>query len=163
MRIGLVSDSHGVFSPEFREFLEPVDQLWHAGDFGGGLDTAAEFAAFKPLVGVVGNCDSRDLVPDYPVHRFFELDGMSVLMTHIGGWPDHYDLKALALIERYRPRLFVCGHSHILRVMYDSRYDMLTLNPGACGLQGWHQLRTALRFKIENGEISDMEVFKLPR
>lgn len=163
MLIGLVSDSHGVFSQEFRDFLAPVDQLWHAGDFGGGVETAREFAAFKPLVGVLGNCDTRDLLPEYPVYRFFEVEGMSVLMIHIGGWPGHYDLKARALIERYRPQIFVCGHSHILRVMYDTHYRMLTLNPGACGIQGWHQLRTALRFKIENGEISDMEVFKLPR
>ena len=163
MLIGLVSDSHGLFSPEFREFLEPVDELWHAGDFGGGLATAAEFAAFKPLVGVAGNCDTRELLPEYPLHQFFERGGMSVLMTHIGGWPGHYDLRARALIERYRPQIFVCGHSHILKVMYDERYQMLTLNPGACGLQGWHVERTALRFKIEGGEIRDMELFRLPR
>jgi len=163
MLIGLVSDSHGVFSPEFKEFLSPVDELWHAGDFGGGVDTAAEFAAFKPTVGVIGNCDTRDLLPDYPRYRYFESGGMSVLMTHIGGYPGHYDLRARALIERYRPQLFVCGHSHILKVMYDDRYQMLTLNPGACGIQGWHVERTALRFKIEAGEISDMEVFRLAR
>ncbi len=163
MLIGLVSDSHGVFGQEFKDFLAPVDQLWHAGDFGGGVETAQQFASFKPLVGVIGNCDTRDLLPEYPLYRFFEVEGMSVLMIHIGGWPGHYDLKARALIERYRPQIFVCGHSHILRVMYDTHYQMLTLNPGACGIQGWHQLRTALRFKIEGGEISGMEVFKLPR
>ena len=86
-----------------------------------------------------------------------------MLMTHIGGYPGRYDMRARALIERYRPQLFVCGHSHILKVMYDEHYRMLTLNPGACGIQGWHIERTALRFKIDAGEIHDMELFRLPR
>lgn len=163
MFIGLISDSHGVFDEEFRQFLSPVDQIWHAGDFGGGLQTASEIAHFKPLIGVAGNCDTRDLLPDYPMHQHFECDGMSVLMTHIGGYPGHYDLRARALIDEYRPQIFVCGHSHILRVMYDEQYQMLALNPGACGIQGWHTVRTALRFKINGGEVSEMEVFKLPR
>lgn len=163
MFIGLISDTHGVFDPEFKDFLASCDEIWHAGDFGGGLDTAAEIAAFKPLVGVAGNCDTHDLRYDYPLHQFFERGGVTVLMTHIGGYPGRYDLRARALIEQYRPKLFVCGHSHILRVIYDDQYGMLTLNPGACGHQGWQTVRTALRFKIEDGEVKDMEVFNLPR
>lgn len=161
--IGLISDTHGVFSPEFREFLAPVDELWHAGDFGGGLDTAKEIASFKPLKGVCGNCDTRDLLPDYPMYLCFECEGAKVLMTHIGGYPGRYDLRARALIFQYRPDIFVCGHSHILKVMYDDSYKMMTLNPGAAGLQGWQNLRTALRFKINEGKLSEMEVFNLPR
>ena len=152
-----------MFSPEFREFLEPVDQIWHAGDFGGGVNTAHEIAAFKPLIGVSGNCDGQDLRFEYPSFEFFECEGKKVLMTHIGGYPGRYDIRAHALIDEYKPDIFVCGHSHILKVMYDNRNEMLTINPGASGVQGWHTVRTALRFKIEGGEIKDMEVFNLPR
>ena len=162
MYIGLISDTHGVFDDEFKEFLEPVDQIWHAGDFGN-LQTAQAIASFKPLVGVYGNCDGQDIRLDYPGHQFFECEGMSVLMTHIGGYPGHYDLRARALIENLHPQLFVCGHSHILKVQNDHHYNMLTVNPGACGIQGWHIVRTALRFRIEAGEVKDMEVFNLPR
>ena len=99
----------------------------------------------------------------YPAFQEFELEGCKVLMTHIGGSPGHYDLRALALIDSYRPDIFVCGHSHILKVMHDKQHDMLYINPGAAGLQGWQVERTALRFKIENGKASDMELFRLPR
>lgn len=163
MYVGLISDSHGVFDAEFRRFLEPVDQIWHAGDFGGGAATAAEIAAFKPLIGVYGNCDGQDIRLDYPGHEFFECGGLKILMTHIGGYPGHYDLRARALIEQYRPDIFVCGHSHILRVMRDHHYDHLVMNPGACGIQGIHQVRTALRFRLADGGMSDLEVFELPR
>ena len=163
MTIGLISDTHGLFSPEFREFFSGVDEIWHAGDFGGGLETAREIAAFRPLVGVCGNCDSRDLLPEYPMHQFFEREGAKILMTHIGGYPGKYDIRARALIDSFRPDIFVCGHSHILKVMYDERFNMMTLNPGAAGLQGWHVVRTALRFNLSEGRLSDMEVFNLPR
>ena len=164
MYIGLISDTHGVFDDRFKEFLEPVDQIWHAGDFGGGMDLAAEIARFKPLTGVAGNCDNHDLRFDYPLYRFFKCEGMSVLMTHVGGYPGKYDPKARQLIDRYSPDIFVCGHSHILKVVRDSkRNDMLVINPGAAGIQGFHIVRTALRFKIEGGRIHSMEVFELER
>ena len=163
MYIGLISDTHGSFDPEIREFLSPVDELWHAGDFGSGADFAAGIASFKPLVGVYGNCDGQDIRHNYPSYQYFEREGLSVLMTHIGGSPGHYDLRAQALIEHCKPQIFVCGHSHILKVMQDRHFDMLYVNPGACGNQGWHTVKTALRFKIEAGEIKDMEVFNLPR
>lgn len=163
MFIGLISDTHGRFDREFRDFLAPVDQIWHAGDFGGGMDTAAEIAAFKPLTGVIGNCDNRDLMFDYPEYRCFDCAGMKVLMMHIGGYSGRYDARARELIRQFRPQLFVCGHSHILKVMYDEKNQMMTLNPGACGVQGWHVIRTALRFHIDDGKLHDMEVFNLPR
>lgn len=164
MFIGLISDTHGVFSEEFREFLEPVDELWHAGDFGGDASFVEELAAFKPLTGVIGNCDSRSLIYEYPMYRFFECGGMKVLMTHIGGYPGRYDIRARQLMEQCRPDIFVCGHSHILKVMRDPHYGgMMTINPGAAGIQGFHIVRTALRFHIDNGEIHDMEVFRLDR
>ena len=145
MYIGLISDTHGVFDARIREFLEPVDQIWHAGDFGGGMEMAAEIARFKPL------------------HRFFECEGMKVLMTHVGGYPGRYDVRAKALIDKYKPDIFVCGHSHILKVVRDPRRNMLVINPGAAGIQGFHIVRTALRFKIEQGNIHSMEVFELER
>ena len=163
MYIGVISDTHGVFSEEFKTFLSPVDEVWHAGDFGGDLDFVHRISRFKPLIGVYGNCDGQDIRLSYPLCQLFTCEGMKVLMTHIGGYPGHYDLKAKALLDRHKPDIFVCGHSHILRVMRDAQLGTLVVNPGACGIQGWHVYRTALRFKIENGTISDMEVFKLPR
>ena len=163
MYIGLISDTHGVFSPGFRSFLEPVDELWHAGDFGGGLATADEIAAFKPLKGVIGNCDDRRLLSDHPVYRFWECEGLKVLMTHIGGSPGHYYPEARELIRRFRPDVFVCGHSHILKVMNDKDANLLYINPGAAGNQGWHVVRTALRFHIDSGKVHDMEVFEIKR
>lgn len=163
MFIGLISDTHGVFSGQFREFLAPVDEIWHAGDFGGGLELASEIASFKPLIGVAGNCDNHELRFTHPLHRFFECEGMTVLMTHIGGYPGRYDPRARRLIDTYHPDIFVCGHSHILKVVRDVKRDMLVLNPGAAGVQGFHVVRTALRFHIDSGNIHDMEVFELDR
>ena len=163
MYIGVISDTHGVFDPQFRDFLEPVDQIWHAGDFGGGLALAEEIAAFKPLLGVAGNCDNYDLRFTQPLYRFFECEGLKVLMTHIGGYPGRYDPRARQLIDKYHPDIFVCGHSHILKVVNDKKRNMLVINPGAAGIQGFHVIRTALRFKIEAGVIKDMEVFNLER
>ena len=163
MFIGLISDTHGVFDEQFREFLEPVDEIWHAGDFGGGMDLAARIAEFKPLVGVAGNCDNHDLRFIHPIHRFFECEGLKILMTHIGGYPGRYDSRARELIDRYRPDIFVCGHSHILKVMRDDKRNMLTINPGAAGIQGFHVVRTARRFKLEEGRIHSMEIFELDR
>lgn len=163
MYVGLISDTHGLFGSEFRDFLRPVEQIWHAGDFGGGLDTAREIAGYKPLIGVYGNCDGHDLRLDYPEYQCWDCEGKSVLMTHIGGSPGHYYPRAKELIELFSPDIFVCGHSHILKVMNDFSRDMLYINPGACGIQGWHTVRTALRFRIENGTISNMEVFEVKR
>ena len=163
MKIGVISDTHGVFDDVLREFLAPCDEVWHAGDFGGGLDLAREIAAFKPLVGVAGNCDNHSLRYDHPLHRFFECEGMKVLMTHIGGYPGGYDVRARELIDSYKPDLFICGHSHILKVVRDNRRNMLVINPGAAGIQGFHVVRTAVRFKIEGGKIHSMEVFELDR
>ena len=163
MYIGVISDTHGVFSKEFRDFFEPVDQIWHAGDFGGGMELAEQIASFKPLFGVAGNCDNYNLRYVHPIYRFFECEGLKVLMTHIGGYPGRYDASARALIDAHKPDLFICGHSHILKVVRDPKRNMLVVNPGAAGIQGFHILRTALRFRIEEGRIFDMEVFELDR
>ena len=163
MYIGIISDTHGVFSPEFKEFLSPVDQIWHAGDFGGSLNFADEIAAFKPLVGVYGNCDGQDIRLVYPEYQCFECEGHRVLMMHIGGRPGKYDWKARDLIAKYHPDIFVCGHSHILMVKNDSAAGLLYINPGACGIQGWHIERTALRVHIDVENIHGMELFRESR
>ncbi len=163
MYIGLISDTHGVFDQPLKDFLKSVDEIWHAGDFGGGTQLAAEIADFKPLRGVSGNCDNYELRYTQPHHRFFDCEGMKVLMTHIGGYPGRYEPKARGLIVDYKPDIFICGHSHILKVVHDPLYDMMVLNPGAAGFQGFHIFRTALRFKIESSNIFDMEVLKLEK
>jgi len=161
MYVGLISDTHGVFSDGFRKFFEPVDVIWHAGDFGGGLSFADSIKEFKPLVGVTGNCDGQDIRLEYPHHQLLKVQGLTILITHIGGSPGHYYPEAKTLIAEHKPDIFICGHSHILKVMRDG--EMMYINPGAAGIQGWHVVRTALRFKIEEGKLMDMEVFELPR
>ncbi len=162
MYIGLLSDTHGVFDAPFRDFLSPVDEIWHAGDFGG-IATAEAIAEFKPLKAVYGNCDGYDVRLEYPLFQLFDCDGAKVLMTHIGGYPGRYDPRARALIDEHRPDIFVCGHSHILKIVNDFKRNMLVINPGAAGIQGFHTVRTALRFRIDAGDIKDMEVFELDR
>lgn len=163
MFVGLISDTHGVFSDEFKKFLDPVDVIWHAGDFGGDIEFVDSIAAFKPLVGVYGNCDGQDIRREYPKFKLIEEGGMRTLLTHIGGSPGHYDKDVRVLLDSYRPNVFVCGHSHILKVMNDRSRDMMYINPGAAGIQGWHVVRTALRFKIADGALSEMELLKVPR
>ena len=163
MFVGLISDTHGVFGDEFEKFFAGVDVIWHAGDFGGPVDFAAQIRTFKPLVGVWGNCDGQDYRREFPEYQLLKVDGLKILMTHIGGSPGHYYPRAKQLLDEFRPDIFICGHSHILKVMNDPERNMLYINPGAAGIQGWHASRTALRFRIERGEIKDMEVFDLPR
>ena len=161
--IGVISDTHGSLDKDILEFLAPVDQVWHAGDFGGGTEVYSRLATLKDLVGVYGNVDGYDLRDYCPRYQFFECEGKKVLMTHIGGFPGRYDPEARQKIHVYKPDIFVCGHSHILRVMNDTYYNMLVINPGAAGHQGFHLVRTALRFKIDAGELSDMEVYEAPK
>ncbi|MBO4557226.1 MAG: metallophosphoesterase family protein [Bacteroidales bacterium] len=157
MYVGLISDTHGVFADDVKQFLEPVDVIWHAGDFGG-IACADAIAAFKPLIGVYGNCDGADIRAVYPWQQVFMAEDVKVAMMHIGGFPGRYDWEAYNLITHRKPGIFVCGHSHILRVMRDQKMDTMVLNPGSCGFQGIHVVRTALRFRIDGPDIHDMEV-----
>ena len=167
MFIGLISDTHGVFADDVRKFLDPVDQVWHAGDFGT-FACAATISAFKPLTGVYGNCDGLDVRQLYPRYTHFECEGLKILMTHIGlrrgsYWAYDtrkplYDDFARELIALYKPDLYICGHTHIPQVFRDSRMGFLFMNPGACGFQGSRDVpRMALRFKVEAGKISGLE------
>lgn len=161
-RIGLISDTHNTFDDTLRDFLRDVDEVWHAGDIGS-LALADQLAAFKPLRAVYGNIDDHEVRRVYSDVALFEVEGFRVLMTHIGGYPGHYDRRALAHIYQTQPTIFVAGHSHILKVIYDKRFSMLHLNPGAAGRYGFHKVRTALRFTLDGGEIRDMEIGEWPR
>ncbi|MCQ2146559.1 MAG: metallophosphatase family protein [Bacteroidales bacterium] len=167
MYIGLISDTHGKFCQDVKDFLSPVDQIWHAGDFGS-LELIEEIRAFKPLVGVWGNIDGQDIRKEFKRFEIFECEGIRILMTHIGlkrgsywafnpGKPI-YDTYAKTLIDTYHPDIFVFGHSHIPQVMTDKFYKMLIMNPGACGLEGPTEVpRMALRFHLDNGQIHGLE------
>ncbi len=161
-RIGIISDTHGTFDDRLREFLRDVDEIWHAGDIGS-LELADRIAAFKPLRAVYGNIDggmTRRVYSDFLSFRCEEVD---VLMTHIGGYPRRYDPRAVARIQSVRPKLFIAGHSHLLRVMYDRVYDLLFVNPGAAGEYGFHRVRTAVRLVVDGDALRDMEVGEWPR
>ena len=136
-KIGIISDTHGCFDQTLRDFLSEVDEIWHAGDIGS-LELADRIAAFR--------CEE-----------------VQVLMTHIGGYPRHYDPRALRRIQQLRPKLFIAGHSHILKVLYDGVYDLLYVNPGAAGEFGFHRVRTAVRLSIDGDRMFDMEVGEWPR
>lgn len=162
MKIILMSDTHGVCDKKMEKYLADCDEIWHAGDIGS-LEVVNKLRSFAPLRAVYGNIDDQNIRHEFSEFLSFDCEGVSVLMTHIGGFPGKYDTKALRQIFSVKPKIFVCGHSHILRVMYDQHFDMLTLNPGAVGQQGFHQTRTMLRFKITEGEIKNMEVIEIPR
>ena len=157
MKIGVISDTHNTFDSCLEEFLRPCDEVWHAGDFGS-VEIADRIAALKPLRAVYGNIDGGVMRRMYNDINLFEVEGVKVLMTHIGGYPRHYAPKALQHIHMSRPKLFIAGHSHILKVIYDPVYDMLHINPGAAGKYGVHTVRTAIRFDIEAGEIKNLEI-----
>jgi putative phosphoesterase len=156
-RIGLLSDTHYYFDDKLRRFFDDVDELWHAGDIGS-LDLADEIAAFKPLRAVFGNCDDWHVRAAYPEVQRFVDENINVLMMHIGGYPGNYSFEARQLITENPPKLFISGHSHILKVMNDKRFNLLHINPGGAGIRGIHTVRTAVRFIIDNSDIRELEV-----
>ena len=161
-RIGIISDTHGTFDDALKLFLADVDEIWHAGDIGS-MEVLQRLREFKTTRAVYGNIDDHEVRRVYSDVAVFDVEGYRVLMTHIGGYPDHYDRRALAHIYQTRPAIFVAGHSHTLKVIYDKRFSMLHLNPGAAGRYGFHKVRTALRFTLDGGEIRDMEIGEWPR
>ena len=162
MKIGVLSDTHGHLDERFFNFFKDCDELWHAGDIGTE-DIVDRLQAFKPLVIVYGNIDGGKLRQICKEDEYFEREGARIFMTHIGGYPPRYNKESLQKIKAYRPSIFVCGHSHILRVMYDNSHKLLHINPGATGIHGWHKVRTAVRFEIADGIPRKMELFELPR
>ena len=159
-QIGLLSDTHGWLDPAVFEHFKHCDEIWHAGDFGSS-DLARELAAFKPMKGVYGNIDGSDVRYEYPEQIVFDCEGVKVMIRHIGGYPPKYNPATKKEIALHRPQLFISGHSHILKVIYDEKLQCLHMNPGAVGRQGWHKVRTLLRFTIDGKEIKNAEVVEL--
>jgi putative phosphoesterase len=160
-RIGLLSDTHGHLDERVIHHLRGADEIWHAGDFGSA-EVLMELAGLAPVFrGVYGNIDGLEIRGTEPLVQNFEVEGLRVLMTHIGGYPGHYAPAARQLLPQVRPGLFVTGHSHILRVMPDAKFGLLHLNPGAAGRHGFHKVRTLLRFGIDQGKVVDMQVVEL--
>lgn len=162
VRIGLISDTHGVFDQPLINFLKDVDEIWHAGDFGN-IKVSDAISSFKPLKAVYGNCDGTEVRIVHPFSQIMEIEGLRFLMTHVGGYPKHYSPEALDLFEKHQPNVFICGHSHILKVMNDKQHGFILINPGAAGIYGIHTVRTALKFIIENGSLHDLEVGEWPK
>jgi putative phosphoesterase len=156
----MISDTHGFLDEIVFKHFENCDEIWHAGDFGT-IELANQLSSFKPLKGVYGNIDPADIIIVYPENLFFQCEEIKVFMTHIGGYPPKYNARVKPLIQEYQPQLFISGHSHILKVMYDDKLQCLHMNPGAAGNQGWHKVRTIITFVIDGKNMKDCKVIEL--
>lgn len=159
-RIGLLSDTHNHLDEKIFKYFEEVDEIWHAGDIGT-ISLADTLESFKPLVAVYGNIDGQDVRAVHPLHQRFMCEGVDVWITHIGGYPGRYSPPIREEIYSNPPKLFISGHSHILKVMNDKQLGLLHMNPGAAGIQGFHKVKTLLRFTIDNTAIKDLEIIEL--
>ncbi|NDV79877.1 metallophosphoesterase [Dysgonomonas sp. 511] len=159
-KIGLISDTHNWWDERYEKYFADCDEIWHAGDIGS-LELALRFEAFKPFRAVYGNIDDHKVRTAYPEFLRFAEENVDVLMTHIGGYPGKYDPRVRNILYANPPKLFITGHSHILKVMYDKKLNCLHINPGAAGKYGFHTVRTLVRFVIDKGNISDLDVIEL--
>lgn len=160
VRIGLLSDTHGHLPDAVFEHFKQVDEIWHAGDIGH-LEVVEKLQSFKPFRAVYGNIDGQEIRAQFPENLVFQVEEVPVFMTHIGGYPPKYNANSKPLILKHRPHLFISGHSHILKVMPDPALNLIHINPGACGLQGWHQVKTLVRFEIDRNRLNHLEVIEL--
>ena len=159
-KILLLSDTHSYMDDAILKHARWADEVWHAGDIGN-LKVTDALAKLKPLRGVHGNIDDHIIQKEFPENNRFFCEGVDVLITHIGGYPHKYNSRTRDIIKENPPKLFICGHSHILKVMMDKKLGVLHMNPGACGKHGFHQVRTMLRFVIDGDNIKDLEVIEL--
>lgn len=159
-KILLLSDSHSYIDDRILDFASQADEIWHAGDIGD-LKVTDELAKHAKLRAVYGNIDNAEIRREFPLNNRFEIEGLDVLMTHIGGYPGKYSPAIRTEIQNNPPKLFISGHSHILKVMPDRKFNLLHMNPGACGIHGFHQVRTMLRFTVDSGKIDHLEVIEL--
>ena len=160
-KIGILSDTHSCHDERYAYYFADCDEIWHAGDIGT-TELADQFEAMRPVFrAVCGNCDGGDLRRRYPERLRFKCEDVDVLIKHIGGYPGHYDRSVFSSLVAMPPKLFVAGHSHILKVQYDRTLGMLHINPGAAGMQGWHVDRTLVRLTIDGDKMSDCEVITL--
>lgn len=160
IKIGLLSDTHSYLDPKLEAFFAPCDEIWHAGDIGNIVVTDT-LKKWKPLRAVFGNIDDHKVRSEFPEFITLKCEEVKILMLHIGGSFGRYSSLAKSYIEKYRPKLFICGHSHILKVQYDKKNEMLYMNPGASGRHGFHAVRTAVRFSIDGANIKDLEIVEL--
>ncbi len=158
-RIGLISDTHHYLDETVLEHFAGCDEVWHAGDFGGGV--VEKLQSFKPLKGVYGNIDDKNIRLEFPEQNIFLCEGVKVMMRHIGGYPPKYNPDTKKEMLVHKPHLFISGHSHILKIIYDDKLQCLHMNPGAAGKQGWHKMRTIIRFVIDGTEMKNAEVIEL--
>jgi putative phosphoesterase len=159
-RIGLLSDTHSYLDEKILDYFEECDEIWHAGDIGD-VSVADQLEAFRPFRAVYGNIDDEKVRVRYPENLRFECEGMDVFMTHIGGYPGRYNKRVREILQEDPPDLYICGHSHILKIMPDKKLDLLHINPGAYGIHGFHKVRTIVRFTIKEAKIEDLEVIEL--
>ncbi len=159
-RIGLISDTHNYLDETVAEHFKNCDEIWHGGDFGT-VAIASQLKVLKPLKGVYGNIDGADIRTIYREQLVFMCEEVKVMMRHIGGYPPKYNPETKKELLIHKPQLFISGHSHILKVMYDDKLNCLHMNPGAAGKQGWHKVRTLIRFTIDGKEMKDCEVIEL--
>lgn len=159
-KIGILSDTHGIIAPQIYTFFKDCDELWHAGDMGYGV--LQKLREFKSVVGVWGNIDGPDVRFEVPQNQIFEREGMKIVMTHIGGYPKHYEPRMKPILRNEKPQIFVSGHSHILKVMYDQEYQLLHINPGAAGRQGFQKVDTLIRLTLD-GVPKDLEIMEFPK
>lgn len=158
--IGIISDTHGYWDERYEKYLSPCDEIFHAGDIGS-LEVAERLARLRPLTAVWGNCDGGDLRRMFQETVRTRVEGVDILMKHIGGYPGTYDRSIMGQIYASPPKLFISGHSHILKVKYDKTLGLLHINPGAAGLQGWQKTRTLVRLSIDGDKFTDCEVVEL--
>ena len=160
MKIGLMSDTHGHLDPKLYEHFIDCEEIWHAGDIGH-VQLADTLESFKKFRAVYGNIDGHELRVIYPEELVFECEGCKIYMTHIGGYPGRYPGRVREKLILYKPDIFICGHSHILKVMRDKNLELIHLNPGACGVHGFHRMKTLIRFELIKGKLQNVEVIEL--
>ncbi len=161
-KIALISDTHNYLDPAIYKYLEQVDEIWHAGDVGT-IDIIEQLKKIKPVRAVYGNIDGQDVRGECPLIQRFFCEKVDVLITHIGGYPGKYNSAIRTVLQQNPPDLFICGHSHILKVINDKELNFLHMNPGACGIHGFHQVKTLLLFSIEGKNIKDLKVVEIPK
>jgi len=160
-RIGLLSDTHGFLDEKVFEYFKDCDEVWHAGDFGEGV--VDKLKGIKSIKGVYGNIDDQKVRHEFPEQLVFTCEQVKVMMRHIGGSPPNYNPETRKELANHKPQLFISGHSHILKVIYDDKINCLHINPGAAGKQGWHKVRTIIRFVIDGSDIKNCEVIELKK
>lgn len=161
-KILLLSDTHSFIDEQILKFVKQADEVWHAGDIGN-LQVTDCIKELKPLRAVFGNIDNKDARAEFPLDQRFEIENFNIWMTHIGGYPNKYNLRIREEITKNSPNIFISGHSHILKVQYDKKLDLLHLNPGAAGKHGFHKIRTMLRFELHRKEIKNLEIIELAK